>query len=119
MVVLFALGKYPVGLAGPAVLDAYFGVQLLDVGGVGIEGKRPNLAGSKAVQEVFAGEIGVRDEDGPLRDARDDDRLLLGVVAAAGLPVLVGDGEVVGARPLGRFPVTLGALAVDLGRVVS
>ena len=107
------------GLARPAVLDADLGVQLLDVGRVGIEGERPDLAGAEAVQEVFAGEVGVRDEDGPLRDARDDDRLLLGVVAAAGLPVLVGDGKVLGARPLGGLPVTLGALAVDLGRVVA
>ena len=59
------------------------------------------------------------DEYGPLRDARDDDGLLLGVVASARLAVPIGDRKVVRPRALGRLPVPLGALAVDLGRVVA
>jgi hypothetical protein len=77
VIILLALGKYPHGFPRPAVLDADFGAQLLDVFGGGVEGVGPDAAGPQAVQEVFAGGGRVDDQGRPLRDARDDDGLLL------------------------------------------
>ncbi|OBQ42885.1 MAG: hypothetical protein AN484_15470 [Aphanizomenon flos-aquae WA102] len=95
VVVLLALGKYPHGLAGALVLYADFGAQLLDVLGGGVEGVAPHPASPQAVQEVFAGGGRVDNQDGPLRDARDDDGLLLGIEAAGRVAGLVGHREVV------------------------
>jgi hypothetical protein len=44
---------------------------------------------------VFAGGGTMHNEGRPLRDARDDDGLLLGVKAAGRVAAFIGDGEVV------------------------
>ena len=77
MVIALALGKYPHGLAGPLVLHADFGAQLLDVLRGGVQRIGPDASSPEAVQEVFAGGGRVHDQDGALRDARDDDGLCL------------------------------------------
>jgi hypothetical protein len=75
MVIALALRKYPLGLARPAVLHADFGVQLLDIFGGSVEAVAPHAASPEAVEEVLACGRTMHDEDGPLRDARDDDEI--------------------------------------------